>query len=173
MSKRVPLPIHTYLKIHSLFQADILKHHTQLLDIEVKSPNKFIVSTTGSHNSGDQIQIECDWIINATGPARLVDEKTKSLLVSNLIKSGLITANSFGGIHIDYETSMIKNGDVKSENFYAIGHLTSGTYYFVSSLDMVSRGAQRVANNLVNSLNRLKRLNEPSRNELQGAENAI
>jgi uncharacterized NAD(P)/FAD-binding protein YdhS len=68
------------------------------------------------------------------------------------MKSGLIRANPFGGIQVDYETSMVKSGRDKVKNFYAIGHLTSGTYYFVSSLDMVSMGAKRVARNVVNSI---------------------
>jgi uncharacterized NAD(P)/FAD-binding protein YdhS len=67
------------------------------------------------------------------------------------MKSGLIRANPFGGIQVDYETSMVKRGGDKMKNFYAIGHLTSGTYYFVSSLDMVSMGAKRVARDVVNS----------------------
>jgi uncharacterized NAD(P)/FAD-binding protein YdhS len=173
MCKRVPLPIHTYLKIYSLFKAGILKHHTQLLGIEVKSSNKFIASIGDSLNSGDQIQIQCDWLINATGPARLVDEDVKSPLISTLIQSGLIMANSFGGIHVDYETSMVKSREEIVENFYAIGHLTAGTYYFVSSLDMASLGAKRVARDLVNSSKRSMKSRKPIGEKLLGVENAI
>lgn len=173
MCKRVPLPIHSYLKIYSLFKSGILQSHSQLLDIKVNSTNKFIASIAGPVHSGDQIQIECDWVINATGPARLVDEDSESPLISNLIKSGLIIANSFGGIHIDYETSMVKSKGETVENFYAIGHLTAGTYYFVSSLDMVSLGAKRVAHDLVNSSKRSMMSRKPIEEKLLGVENAI
>lgn len=151
MSKRVPLPVHTYLKIYSLLKAGILNHQTPLLGIKFKPPNKFIASIFKADGSGKSTKIECDWVINATGPARSIDENAGSPLLNNLMKSGLIRANPFGGIQVDYETSMVKRGGDKVENFYAIGHLTSGTYYFVSSLDMVSMGAKRVARDVVNS----------------------
>jgi uncharacterized NAD(P)/FAD-binding protein YdhS len=151
MCKRVPLPMHTCLKLYSLFKAGILKHHTHLMEINCKTPNNFVVSISDAGGPEKSIQIECDWVINATGPARSVDGNTGSPLLNNLMKSGLIRANPFGGIQVDYETSMVKSGRDKMKNFYAIGHLTSGTYYFVSSLDMVSMGAKRVARNVVNS----------------------
>lgn len=151
MCKRVPLPVHTYLKIYSLLKAGILNHQTPLLGIEVKAPNKFVASISKAGSSEKSIQIECDWVINATGPARSIDGNAGSLLLKNLMQSGLIRVSPFGGIQVDYETSMVKRDGDKVEKFYAIGHLTSGTYYFVSSLDMVSMGAKRVAHNVVNS----------------------
>lgn len=151
MCKRVPLPVHTYLKIYSLLKAGILSHQTPLLGIEVGGSNKFFASISKADSSSGSTQIKCDWIINATGPARSIDGNSGSLLLTNLMKSGLIAANPFGGIQVEYETSMIRRGGDKVENFYAIGHLTSGTYYYVSSLDMVSVGAKRVARNVVNS----------------------
>lgn len=151
MCKRVPLPVHTCLKLYSLFKAGILKHHTQLIGINFKAPNHFVASISAAGSPEKPIQIECDWVINATGPARSVDGNTGSPLLKNLMKSGLIRINPFGGIQLDYATSMIKRGGDKVENFYAVGHLTSGTYYFVSSLDMVSIGAKRVASDVINS----------------------
>lgn len=151
MCKRVPLPVHTYLKIYSLLKSGILSHQTPLLGIEVGGPNKFVASISQADSSSGSTQIKCDWIINATGPARSIDGNSGSLLLTNLMKSGLIAADPFGGIQVEYETSMIRRGGDKVENFYAIGHLTSGTYYYVSSLDMVSVGAKRVARNVVNS----------------------
>ena len=173
MCKRVPLPVHTSLKMYSLFKAGILKHHSQLLDIQVKTSNKFMASIAGGGNPENQIHIECDWIINATGPARSIDVTTSSPLLRNLMKSGLIKANPFGGIQLDYETSMVKRDGDNVDNFYAIGHLTSGTYYFVSSLDMVSMGAKRIARNLVNlSRHSIKPINL-IKGKLLGVENAV
>lgn len=173
MCKRVPLPMHTYLKIYSLFQSGILKHHTQLFGIEVKSSNKFTALLAGANNSSNHIQVQCDWVINATGPAQSVDTITKSPLISNLIQSRLISVNPFGGIELDYETSTVTNDGKKVENFYAIGHLTSGTYFFVSSLDMVALGAMRAARALVNSSSRLIELRKTIGGDRLRAENAI
>ena len=94
----------------------------------------------------------CDWVINATGPSRLIDDKGNSPLVGNLLKSGIIFTDPMGGVLVDFETSLVKreNQDLMHK-FYAIGHLTSGTYYFVSSLDMVSLRAKRVALHIVQS----------------------
>lgn len=172
MCKRVPLPVHTYLKIYSLLKAGILNHQTPLLGIEVRDPDKFVASISKADCSGESIKVECDWIINATGPARLIDGNSGSLLLNNLMKSGLVMVNPFGGIQVDYETSMVRRGGDKVKNFYAIGHLTSGTYYFVSSLDMVSMGAKRVARDLVGSYRRSINPTESVRKKQFGVENA-
>ncbi len=173
MCKRVPLPIHTYLKIYSLFKSGILKHHTQLLGIEVRSSDKFTALLAGENNSPNHVHVHCDWIINATGPARSVDVNTKSLLIRNLIKSRLISANPFGGIELDYETSTVKNNGKRIDNFYAVGHLTSGTHFFVSSLDMVALGAMRVARALVDSSSRSIEPRKTIERDILGVENAI
>jgi uncharacterized NAD(P)/FAD-binding protein YdhS len=88
------------------------------------------------------------------------------------MKSGLIRPNPLGGIQVDYETSMVKRGGDKVKNFYAVGHLTSGTYYFVSSLDMVSMGAKRVARDVVNSSLESTKPIDPIREKHLGVENA-
>jgi uncharacterized NAD(P)/FAD-binding protein YdhS len=142
------------------------------MGINFKAPNIFFASISADGNPDKSIQIECDWVINATGPARSVDGNTGSLLLKNLMKSGLIRTNPFGGIQIDYETSMVKRDGDKVDNFYAIGHLTSGTYYFVSSLDMVSMGAKRVARDVVNSSWQSIKPIESIGNKQLGVENA-
>ncbi|MBU3611465.1 FAD/NAD(P)-binding protein [Polynucleobacter sp. MG-27-Goln-C1] len=172
MSKRVPLPVHTCLKLYSLFKTGILKHHAQLIDINFKAHSNFVASISADGSPEKSTQVECDWIINATGPARSIVGNTGSPLLKKLMKSGLIRANSFGGIQVDYETSMVKRGGDKVENFYAIGHLTSGTYYFVSSLDMVSMGAKRVARNVVNSSQQSIKPIESVKERQLGIENA-
>ncbi len=172
MCKRVPLPVHTCLKLYSLFKAGILRHHAKLIDINFKAPKNFIASISGAGNPEKLIQIECDWVINATGPARSVHGSAGSPLLGNLMKSGLIKANPFGGIQVDYETSMVKRGGDNVEKFYAVGHLTSGTYYFVSSLDMVLKGANRVARDVVNSLRRPINPIDSAREKRFGVENA-
>ena len=172
MCKRVPLPVHTCLKLYSLFKTGILRHHTQLIGINFKIPNSFVASISAVGDPDKSIQIECDWVINATGPARSVNGNTGSTLLKNIMKSGLIRPNPLGGIQVDYETSMVKRGGDKVKNFYAVGHLTSGTYYFVSSLDMVSMGAKRVARDVVNSSLESTKPIDPIREKHLGVENA-
>jgi len=152
-AKRVPLPMHTALKLHSLFRAGILTHYPYLRVINVAGRNSFTAIVGQSGESKSSIEIHCDWIINATGPAKDIGGSTEMPLIKNLLKSGLIIKNPHGGIMLDYETSIVKSARHRSLNyFYAIGQLTSGTYYFVSSLDMVSMRAKNVARHIVESL---------------------
>jgi uncharacterized NAD(P)/FAD-binding protein YdhS len=155
MSKRVPLPFHTALKLYSLFQAGILFHQSQLKGIRAISRNKFIAYMEPPKNTRKASKIYFDWLINATGPSIDIEAKDCSLLISNLLSTGLAVKNPLGGIVVDFETSLIKNRDSqKTNNFYAIGSLTTGSYYFMSSLDMVSIKASKVAKHLVESMDR-------------------
>jgi uncharacterized NAD(P)/FAD-binding protein YdhS len=152
-SKRVPLPAHTALKLHSLLQAGILKHYPYLRAINASGRNRFTAFVEKSRESISGTSVHCDWLINATGPSRDIGGNTELALIKNLLKSGLIIKNPHGGIMLDYETSIVKSTAHRSLNyFYAIGQLTAGTYYFVSSLDMVSLRAKNVARHLVNAL---------------------
>lgn len=155
MAKRVPLPAHTALKLHSLFQAGILSHYPYLCEINFLARNKFVAVIKSPEKSTEAQEVVCDWVINATGPSRNVDKDSDSVLIGNLFKSGLITANPHGGIELNYETLQVKSRDFKAlQYFYAVGHLTSGTYYFISSLDMVSLRAKNVAKHFLMSLSK-------------------
>jgi uncharacterized NAD(P)/FAD-binding protein YdhS len=152
MSRRVPLPIQTAMKLHSLFASETLKHYPNLITIKSHPNHKFIAHISNVGFGAETEFLVCDWVINATGPSRLIDDKGNSPLVGNLLKSGMIFTDPMGGVLVDFETSLVKreNHDLMHK-FYAIGHLTSGTYYFVSSLDMVSLRAKRVALHIVQS----------------------
>lgn len=151
-AKRVPLPVHTTLKLYSLIQLGILRHYPYLRGFDASIRGQFIASVGKSDLLTETAQVHCDWLINASGPSRDVVD-ADSLLINNLLASEAIIRNPHGGIMLDYETSLIKNkNQQKIGNFYAIGHLTSGTYYFVSSLDMVSMRAKIVAKHLIRGL---------------------
>lgn len=152
-SKRVPLPMHTALKLHSLFRLGILQHYPYLYKIDSDLRNQFTAYLSKANDSDAPAQIHCDWLINASGPSRDVENGDDSLLIRNLLISGMILKNPHGGIMLDYKTSRIKSKDHQElGNFYAVGHLTSGTYYFVSSLDMVSLRAKFIAKDLAKFL---------------------
>lgn len=152
-SKRVPLPIHTVLKLHSLFRSGVLKHYPYLYKIDSPIRNRFVASVSKTKDPEMPTQINCDWLINASGPSRDIGNGAESLLIKNLLKSGMILKNPHGGIMLDYDTARVKSrGHEALHNFYAIGHLTSGTYYFVSSLDMVSLRAKVIARHLAGFL---------------------
>jgi len=157
-AKRVPLPAHTSLKLYSLIQLGILRHYPYLRRFDATKRNQFTAFVGKLGSPTTVTRVNCDWLINASGPSKdIVD--ADSPLINNLIASGSVVRNPHGGIMLDYETSLIQNKcQKKIDNFYAIGHLTSGTYYFVSSLDMVSMRAKNVTRHLICSL----RLNRSS-----------
>ena len=153
-TKRVPLPVHTALKIYSLFRLGILKHHPYLSGINVPTRNRFIASFNPPAGVVKACEVECDWLINATGPSRDVGCNQDSLLVKNLLESGLIHKNPHGGVLIDYESSLVKDDKGQMhDGLYAVGHLTCGTYYYVSSLERVSAWATNAVSHLVASIN--------------------
>lgn len=153
-TKRVPLPVHTALKIYSLFRLGILRHHPYLSGINASTGNRFTASFNSPIGIVKASEVECDWIINATGPSRDIGCNQDSLLVRNLLESGLIFKNPYGGILVDYESSLVKNDKGQMhDGLYAVGHLTCGTYYYVSSLERVSSWAKNAVSHLVASIN--------------------
>ena len=151
-TKRVPLPKHTALKLLSLFRLGILRHYSNLQRIDSFGRNKFVASISCPQKSVTNNQIFCDWVINASGPSKSING-SESVLIKNLLESGLVAKNLHGGISLDYESSLVMdaNGE-RVNNFYAIGQITAGTYYFVSSLDMVSLRAKAAVNHLITRL---------------------
>lgn len=151
-AKRVPLPVHTSFKLYSLFRLGILRHYPYLMEVDASIKNQFTALVSDVKQPTQAIKVNCDWLINASGPSRDIGY-ADSVLIKNLLQSGMIIRNPHGGIMLDYETSLIKGNDNNwVNNFYAIGHLTSGTYYFVSSLDMVSLRAKGVVRHLTTYL---------------------
>jgi uncharacterized NAD(P)/FAD-binding protein YdhS len=131
----------------------ILQHYPYLYKIDSDLRNHFTAYLSKTNDSDAPAQIHCDWLINASGPSRDIGNGDDSLLIRNLLISGMILKNPHGGIMLDYKTSRIKSKDHQElGNFYAVGHLTSGTYYFVSSLDMVSLRAKFIAKDLAKFL---------------------
>lgn len=157
-AKRVPLPITTAYKISSLLMDGQLKFNPGLKKICPKSSHTFFAYVTEEEcsNSAKEVTYEFDWIINATGPDRHVD-LARTHLVRYLIDNGAATCNAYGGINVDFYTSaLIKPCGKRNERFYALGHPTNGTFYFVSSLEMISNRAKIVATELVSQISRLK-----------------
>jgi uncharacterized NAD(P)/FAD-binding protein YdhS len=156
-SKRVPLPITTAYKINALLMDGHLRYSPGLKKIYPKSSRVFYAHVIDNEciASTGEVMYEFDWIINAPGPDRHID-LTQMNLIRYLIESGMAACSPYGGIKVDFETSaLIKPSGKKNEQFYALGHPTNGTFYFVSSLEMISSRARKVATELVNQISKL------------------
>ncbi|TKC92426.1 hypothetical protein FAZ69_01745 [Trinickia terrae] len=94
-----------------------------------------------------------DCVINATGSARYVEGPDDSPLGWQLLQDGLASPDPRGGLRVDFDTGALLDSDGEPDwQFRALGHLTSGTYFFVSSLEMVAKRARKIAADLASSL---------------------
>lgn len=101
---------------------------------------------------GDSSWRRYDNVINATGAARSVEEEADSPLIWQLLRDGYAVNNPLGGIRIDFATGAVIDEDNEPDwNMRALGHITSGTYFFVSSLEMIARRAQQIAAQMLSS----------------------
>lgn len=136
--QRTSFPAINAHKLHNMMASNKLAIKGCLSQLELKN-NEFHVKFS---NSSDIIRY--DWVINATGPSRQVLSDNK--LITSLITDGYARNDRYGGIQVDFETnSIIDKFGMFSHNFKAIGHLTSGTYYYTSSLEMISKRSKKTA----------------------------
>ncbi|OJJ38036.1 hypothetical protein ASPWEDRAFT_35602 [Aspergillus wentii DTO 134E9] len=94
----------------------------------------FIAKTS----SGD---IKAPYVIEATGQECRVAQMPSPLIQSTLRK-GLATPHPFGGLEVDFDNLRASPG------LYAIGSLTQGTHFYVSSVDRIADHARRMADEL-------------------------
>lgn len=103
--------------------------------------------------AGDATPSRYDYVINATGAAKWVECREDSPLIWQLLQDGYAVADPLGGIRVDYATGAVIDEDNEPDwNLRALGHLTSGTYFFVSSLEMIARRARHIASDVLSSL---------------------
>ena len=148
MAYRVGIPIQNAKKIHSLIQSEKLLNVKGLKNITYdKGTKQFIIKC-----KKDLRKNNFDYVINATGTCTNINY-TRSALIRNMNKSGLLKAHVFGGIEIDFDTSKVKDreGNIQN-NIYVVGNLTEGEYLFTSVLDLNIAQGNKVSDLIVNEL---------------------
>lgn len=147
-SKRAPLPVTTAYKLNMLLLDGQLSFCSGLKNISISDNEKFLAAISREEaklNNKNQTSLVFDWVINATGPARHIDESAGGIF-SDLINSGLAQKSPHGGIKVDFHTSAVIDSLGNSDGtIYAVGQPANGTYYFVSSLEMISLRAKSTA----------------------------
>jgi len=104
-------------------------------------------------HAGDDAPQRYDYVINATGAAKWVECEEDSPLIWQLLQDGYAVTDPLGGIRVDFATGAVIDEDNEPDwNMRALGHITSGTYFFVSSLEMIARRAQHIAGHVLSSL---------------------
>lgn len=138
MAYRVGIPYQNAIKILSQLKEGRLLSIQGLKCIQFDPViEKFVVQSSS--------QKTFDYVINATGFCSSINQ-TKSTLIMNMKKNGLLKSNQFGGMDVEFITSRIKdaNGAIQ-EDLYAIGNLTEGTYFFTSVLELNIKHANTVS----------------------------
>ena len=155
-SRRAPLPVPTAYKIHSLMVSGQVKFRSGIANISVADQGMFKATFSGETAQGVETVIEeFDWVINATGPAREVDENQDVNIVNDLLDAETAVKHPHGGIRVEFESSAVIDANgTPDRQLYAIGQLACGTYYFVSSLEMISLRSREVAQHVVQHIQR-------------------
>lgn len=149
-SSRAPLPATTAYKLNYLILEGQLSFCSGLKNISISHTQKFIAEISEGEKAkfnkrARQNFLEFDWLINATGPARHINDSVGGIY-SDLIESGLAQKDKYGGIKVVFETSAVINSlGYSDETLYAVGQPANGTYYFVSSLEMISLRSKSTA----------------------------
>jgi uncharacterized NAD(P)/FAD-binding protein YdhS len=141
--KHGAIPLVNAEKILSLLQSDQLLLKGYLNNI-IYNNHKYTVCFENSEN------INCNYIINATGPKRIICDKFSKLPYTTPCTNGFIKEISIGGIIIDTATGMILKNDGMFENkFRAIGHNAEGSHPFINNFAWILESGYEVAESLL------------------------
>jgi uncharacterized NAD(P)/FAD-binding protein YdhS len=147
MSIRTPIPVQNAIRLQAMMQTDQLRILSGHATFAPASCGRIQMTR---QDGSKQLY---DAVVNATGTAASVDEQVDSHLIWSLLQSGIAAQDTRGGIKVDFESGALisPTGSIE-KNIRALGHVTSGTYFYVDSLDMISRQAQRIAASLMEEI---------------------
>lgn len=142
MSYRVSIPVENARKILSYLESGQVSFHAGDFDAAVQKDGKICV--TLKKGAGER-PLVYDYMIGATGSPRSVD-LLDSDLINNMLQRGTIMPHRFGGILVDPVTySVIGSSGDANPSVFAVGELTTGTFFFTSALDINARHARNCA----------------------------
>ncbi|MFL6669345.1 MAG: FAD/NAD(P)-binding protein [Burkholderia ambifaria] len=145
---RAPMPVENARVLARMLEEGRLKLMKTPIAFERTDPHR-LVTTIDGQGCGDTY----DYVVNATGAARDVQEPGDSVLIWQMLSDGLASRDWRGGIRVDFDTGAVIDGDGEPDyQLRALGHITSGTYFFVSSLEMVAKRARRIATDIASAL---------------------
>lgn len=145
MSNRAPIPSVNAIKLQWLMQIGRLQVLNGIQSIRANQDGTFTVLRTGQLS-----EITCDVVINATGASRNINTESNSPLLWKLIHDGYATQHRHGGIDVEFETSSVIDANgMPDRTLRAVGHVTSGVYYFTSSLEMISKKTLEISRDIL------------------------
>lgn len=148
LARRAPMPLGNALKLRTLVEAGTLRLFAGAVDFEGQQEDLISAryGATGERRS-------YDYVVNATGAAKWVETEQDSGVLWQLLQGGHAVRDECGGVRVDFASgALIDRYDQPDRNIRVLGHMTSGTYFFVSSLEMIAKRAQRMAIDLITDL---------------------
>lgn len=100
-------------------------------------------NNTFKANFGEGCCHDFQYLVAATGSANRIED-ADSPLMRDLLASGLVVPHRFGGVDCVFETGQVvsRPGVANGESrMFALGPITSGTYFFTTALEIVERQA--------------------------------
>ncbi|RQS12083.1 hypothetical protein DIE07_10565 [Burkholderia sp. Bp9002] len=145
---RAPMPVENARVLARMLDEGRLKLVKTPVTFDRTQPQQIAATIDGHTPDGAY-----DYVVNATGAARDVQAPDDSPLVWQMLQDGLASRDWRGGIRVDFDTGALLDSDGEPDyQLRALGHITSGTYFFVSSLEMVAKRAHRIAADMASAL---------------------
>ncbi|WP_176786715.1 hypothetical protein [Thermoactinomyces sp. DSM 45892] len=147
MNLRNPMPPASAKKMLLLFETGKLEICSGLQHLNYYQDETFYALFKNG------LECEFDWIINATGASRFINSESRTSLIGSMLNNRLAKEHPMGGIEVEFDSLQVigKTGQL-NHHLYALGHLTSGTYYYTSSLEIISKQAKKIVGHMVGNL---------------------
>ncbi|WP_100617843.1 FAD/NAD(P)-binding protein [Bacillus cereus] len=148
-SRRNPMPVNNAIKILNFLNDGKLSIKKGITNVNYQEERTFCVQ----FNNGEYVLY--DWIINATGPTKNLNKLCGSKLVDSLIRNGSAVTDTYGGLKIEFGSGTLirENGEL-NKGLRALGHITCGTYYYTSSMEMIAKHAKTIAEDISRVVNK-------------------
>lgn len=144
---RHPMPLVNARKIHDSIKSGQLDIESGCMCVRTCGDKGFEIDV--STRFGVPYVIKTPFIINATGQGLDVS-KFDSDLIKRLIERELIAPYPNGGIHVDFESSMVL--DRKGEfipGLFALGEITRGVHFFTNGIVPNMKTSGRIADRII------------------------
>jgi uncharacterized NAD(P)/FAD-binding protein YdhS len=161
MSYRVSIPQENARKLLAYLESGQLRFQAGPFSVALDNAGKPTVT------AADGTVQHYDAVINAVGSPRAISELDSDLLAS-LLKRGTVAEHRFGGIAIDPVTYQVIDAGGGRTRLFALGELTTGTFFFTSALDINARHARNCAIEFARSLEQRAQAEQRPRHKYAG-----
>lgn len=149
LSYRVSFPLDNALKIQKLLHSNQLSVYGDCSDVCFNDAmDQFAISIMDG-TSSFCASLYTDYLINATGYTSIVSQ-SRSQLLRSMVFSGQARNHKYGGIDVDFDTSLVIARSGKRHNgLFALGSMVSGTYFWTNAMNVNCRLAKGVAHEIM------------------------